>query len=363
MVRVQQGVRQLARLYAAGSTARVINLAHVAAKAQRLDESLQRPMFRNERLNSAFIVRHHLRREEQDFFETDRVEATKIILPIDQTDMRVGGRFVFVGAQDWRRELTSGVSSEIDSVDFMMLEHIAKLPSFDVFILKSWLEKIGHHVDAIYYELNEATLAKIYSILRQEMTVLISIALGDLASTSATDVLVGKLMAPAAGGGLEPLQRSLKIEQNEFDDCLFSWKGFIYYKSRMNEITQNIKPYAQQVSQWVRHPGRTKAEREMLERLQNMISRRLLENIRMSENLLNQYNESYRRLTVDKDPVSFREFLLRAPAMFEDLGGALGRVEHVVQFWNYRRGQAPMMRRQFDEDVDLLREFCSSLGL
>ena len=41
-------------------------------------------------------------------------------------------------------------------------------------------------------------------------------------------------------------------------------------------------------------------------------------------------------LTQNSDPTAFRDFLLKAPAMFNELGERLGGIEHILSFWRFR---------------------------
>jgi hypothetical protein len=48
------------------------------------------------------------------------------------------------------------------------------------------------------------------------------------------------------------------------------------------------------------------------------------------------YDNSYRELVENQDPVPFREFLLSAPALFCKLGDGLGGIQHIVSYWRFR---------------------------
>ncbi len=67
-------------------------------------------------------------------------------------------------------------------------------------------------------------------------------------------------------------------------------------------------------------------------------------------------------LTKQSDPASFRDFLLRAPAMFLSLGERLSGVEHVASFWRFRFPQRQMLRIGVDELVDIFMDFEVSLN-
>ena len=77
---------------------------------------------------------------------------------------------------------------------------------------------------------------------------------------------------------------------------------------------------------------------------------------------LNFYDNAYLGLTSRGDPAAFRDFLMAAPAMFNDLGERLGAIQHIVTFWQYR---FPASERQLvspDELVDILQDFEDGLA-
>ena len=89
-------IRNLDNLRGSASTARVLNLLRVSHEHGSSDGWRTAPLFGNPTLNRCLIIKHRLRRNEIDEFRVRRYVATKIILPIDGSDLRVGGRYLFV---------------------------------------------------------------------------------------------------------------------------------------------------------------------------------------------------------------------------------------------------------------------------
>jgi hypothetical protein len=51
------------------------------------------------------------------------------------------------------------------------------------------------------------------------------------------------------------------------------------------------------------------------------------------------------QLTQHADPGSFRDFLLKSPALFVSLGESVGGISHIVSYWEYRFPRAARARR------------------
>ena len=89
-------VRNLAHLEESASTARVLNLLRVYRRQRNNPAYSENPLFQSPTLNRSIILKHRLRRNERDLFFDARKTATKIIIPIDGAELKLGGRFVFV---------------------------------------------------------------------------------------------------------------------------------------------------------------------------------------------------------------------------------------------------------------------------
>ena len=77
---------------------------------------------------------------------------------------------------------------------------------------------------------------------------------------------------------------------------------------------------------------------------------------------LQVYDDAFRDLTVNSNPIAFRDFLLKAPEMFLTLGEKIGVISHIASFWRYRfpAGKPPVA--DLMEAVDILQEFEAGLG-
>jgi hypothetical protein len=94
-VAADRTVRFLSALGGA-STSRVLNLFRIATDNADNPEYLEKPLFLSPVINKCFLLKHRTRADETYLFASPKAVATKIIIPFDSTDLRAGGRSLFV---------------------------------------------------------------------------------------------------------------------------------------------------------------------------------------------------------------------------------------------------------------------------
>jgi hypothetical protein len=75
------------------------------------------------------------------------------------------------------------------------------------------------------------------------------------------------------------------------------------------------------------------------------------------------YDDAYADLTRNGHPQAFREFLLKAPLLFNELGERLGAIQHIISFWKFRFPQGARTRIEGEELSDILLDFEFSLNM
>src|ERR1700760_532059 len=103
-VTVDRSVRSLSGLGTASSS-RVLNLASIAVAQAENPLHGAAPFFESHIMNSSIILKHRLRADESYLFPENRAVATKIIIPFEKSDLKVGGRSFFVGQRGYMDSL------------------------------------------------------------------------------------------------------------------------------------------------------------------------------------------------------------------------------------------------------------------
>lgn len=355
-------VRNLEHLRRTASTARVLNLLNVAAEHGQTEEWVEKPMFKTPGLNTALIIKHRLRRNELDLFPGRRQIATKVVIPIDSADLKTGGRYVFVDQFGFERALLEAFGLSHDHPDIQTLRLMDRLPSLDPFLLREQLRRGGVEAAPCYFALSEADLDRMLTFVQQEIEPLVSLSLGggDVTSAGSIERMAAKILSNAPGDGMEVLGQTLRLQPEQYQEGVFCWKGFLYYKWSLNSMTADVASVADAVAQVKPSGPSDPAAREYIERGRHVLRSHILKTCVEVSRTLKIYDEAYAGLTQQGNPAAFRDFLLEAPAMFSRLGDQLGAVQHIVSFWSFRFGpKSPPVG--VDELIDIFMDFETGL--
>lgn len=359
-----RSIRNLANLRDSASTARVLNLSSVFREHGQTPAWSEAPLFRNPLLNRALIIKHRLRRDEMDRFRLRRHVATKIVLPIDAEDLRVGGRYLFIGEIGFEKTMHQAFGIGLDHPDLHTLQVISALPGLDPFLLREQLRRNGVTPAACYFNLSEADLGAMITFVGNEITPLVDLSMGpdaDLSAENPVSRLTDKILSNSAGDDLSALGQTLRLKPDEYEEGIFCWKGFLYYKWVLSGIIGDIGAVMEAV-RTTRPRGRATSQQYVaLDRGRETVRRRILATCDSTAAMLRVYDDAFRGLTQNGDPAGFRDFLRDAPRLFAKLGERLGAVQHIVSFWNYRIAPGKPMPSP-EELLDLLADFESSLA-
>lgn len=356
-----RAVRSLENLERSASTARVLNLLKIAKEHRHTDGWRDQPLFQTAALNSCLLVKHRLRRNETDVFRGRRQTATKIIIPIDNGDLKSGGRYVFVNQINFEMTLMDVFGIAPEHPDVTTLRLIDKLPSLDPFLLREQLRRSGIDPSPCYFALSEADLQKMMDFVKSEITPLVALSMGGAStSSSSIDRMAAKILSNAAGDGMDALGQTLRLNPEQYQEGVFCWKGFLYYKWCLRSMTSDVADVAERVAAVKPTGPMLQADREYIARGRDILRSRILRTCSEVRATLKVYDEAYASMTQHGNPLGFRDFLLEAPALFARLGDQLGAIQHIVSFWNFRFGPYAVAPGP-EELIDIFMDFESGL--
>ena len=353
-------VRSLIALEESASTARVLNL--VAARRQaKLDPSMnERPFFENSNLNGSIIVKHRLRPHELDLFHQPLSATTKIMAPIDATDLKLGARYLMVGQKDFDQAAFEmfGEGMRPGRRDRQVLDLIDELPSLDPFLLREHLKRNGIEPARRYFAISEPDLERMYAFVREQVMALVRLSSGQSSDSSfAATRLVDKLLSNSPDEGFGPLKEVLRLSDKDYADGVFGWRGFLYYKWVLTDLTPQLSGILKEVTE-IRTRGPNSLETtNYLPRARMRLEVAIAQAVKGVEKMLSVYDDAYSSLTVDGRPTAFRDFLLAAPDMFMSLGEQSGAVQHIASFWRFRFPQGKRLAVSPDELMDIFMDF------
>ena len=358
-------IRNLEGLKATGDSSRVLNLVSVWTQSGHLPEYYENPLFENRRLNRALILKHRLRNNEQDLFENPNLVGTKIVLPIDDRDWKLGGRFVFVGQKDYLTVLanTFGESIIYSARDREILDIMAGSPSLDPFLLKETLAKNSVIVSPCYFEISKPDGQAMNAFLKNEISKLVKhLNLSSDNINIYTERLVNKIMSGRVDDGLEHLRMAINLPEEDFSEGIFSWRGFLYYKWTHGNISKKMVPVMNSIMSLKPFGLMSESKKRRIKNSKIVLRKNIIDTINEVRETLSIYDESYRSLVVGNNPIIFRDFLISAPSLFIKLGYQLGMMNYICNFWNFRFDPRQATKSMdADELTDLLAEFQEGL--
>jgi hypothetical protein len=62
-------------------------------------------------------------------------------------------------------------------------------------------------------------------------------------------------------------------------------------------------------------------------------------------------------MTVDQNPAAFKDFLLKSPELFVDIGEHIGVASHLTSFWGFKFGQNQDTALGAADLLEVFREF------
>ncbi len=358
-------MRRLTALQESASTARVLNLGGSLRKTDVDPESLKPPFFTNPLLNRAIIVKHRVRPNEADAFNSPRQNATKILLPIDPKDLKLGAHYFFMGQKDFDSVTTSvfGRGLAPGEHDRQVLDLIDALPSLDPFLLREHLRRNGFEPARAYFNISDADLERMHAYVEAEITPLVAMSFqAELGSKAQAAKLVNKLLSSNAPDDLGPLRGVLMLGEREFLDGIFAWRGFLYYKWVQESLQRRTAQVTSAIELVQPRGPRDPESSAYIGPARNRICISVQKTVNSISQMLSVYDKAYQGLTQKGDPAGFRDFLLTAPAMFTNLGEQLGALQHIVSYWTHRFPTGKPAVASPQELMDFLIDFEDSLS-
>ena len=356
--------RSLIALEKSASTARVLNLLSTHRKLEPDADLKAKPFFRNPALNHAIIVKHRVRPNELELFAEPRAATTKIMVPIDTSDLRCGARFLLMGERDFDRsaEAAFGDSMQPGQSDRQVLDLLDQLPSLDPFLTREHLKRNGFEPARGYFAITDADVQRMNAFVRAEVMALVTLSAGQGGGGQAASRLTEKLLSSAPDSGFEPLRDTLHLKDKDYQDGVFCWRGFLYYKWVLAELAPRISRVMAEVQQVQPRGPRSAETSAYLPGARGRLSETIARTVASVDKMLDVYNCAYNSLTLEGQPMAFRDFLLAAPDMFMALGEQCGAVQHIVSFWRFRFQRGCATPVSPEELMDILLDFEDSLA-
>jgi hypothetical protein len=356
--------RDLAALQNTASSSRVLNLALLDLRHGTEPEHRAQPLFHSRQLNTAIIIKHRLRANERWDKAMKRLTATKVIIPFEAANLRIGGQAFFVGETNQATKLrgTAGIKDDDLQHDLRILEQIDALPSLDPFLMREQLRRNNHNAADTYFNISPGDLKRMQAFVAANIKQLVSMAFGMAGGGDSANRIAEALLSTQLDERLEPLRLTLRLEGDAFREGVFCWKGFLYYKWMLAEFLGDVARVVKEVDHLRITGPRDKSSMDYIAATQVKIRLNLRTEIQAARETIADYDHMFDDLVTHSKANAFRDFLLAAPVQFVQLGERLGNAAHVASFWHYRFPDPKHLVVTIEEALDILQDFESSLG-
>lgn len=361
---VDRSMRDLGRVEKTASTSRVLNMIAIANTSRNQPGYHENPFFSAERLNESLIVKHRLRSDEAGVLANDRSTGTKVILPFERTDLRIGGRSFLVGQKGWRDAVEDICGAYRNPErDILVLLALDELPSLDPFLVREQLKRRGLNIAPCYFTISEADIARMQNFVGRQVEILLDITRRNrLDGSSWSNRMIRSLLAPTPGDSIHPIRLALRLDPQDFEEGVFAWKGFLYYQWVLSELRPQLVPFLREILTTRAYGFRDRGLSQLLDQSRRRLVDRVNSVIEQVNGTIRGYEAAFSDLTRNGKPMAFANFLRHTPDMFIVLGEKLGALSHVTTYWRFRFPDGVAELVQQEELFEIVRDFEYTLG-
>ncbi|WP_323760378.1 hypothetical protein [Maricaulis sp.] len=332
----------LKRIVQGGTTTRIFDLYSIT-RAHADDLEFERgPVFQNRKLNHAFLIKHTVRPHERAMLTVDAAVVTKVIIPVSIDDLGMGGHTLFVeerrGLAKLRRflDVTVDGGENLDD-DLARLRELSKLPSFDPFLLSDRFLRHERPIDARYFQIAPKERKAMQAYVAKQIAGVVALAFGheNLADDDARALKFAvEIIEGEDTPKMNALRQTLGMTKEEFVDGMFGWKGVLYYRWKLNEATERLRRFVIEMDDVIIR-GVTAQERNQINEIRKLILKETRQRWAALVSVLDGFQEEFERFCRSGDPVTIRNFLLKADGYFYHFGSDLSALTHVTSYWEY----------------------------
>ncbi len=358
-------IRNLDHLNRTASSSRVLNLARLYVESREDEAWKDSPLFESSGLNRAIILKHTLRVDERHLFGYGRHTVTKIILPYDAFDLKLGGRSVFVRQTGYDNLMRSylGIEDMARNRDIKILNILDALPSLDPFLVREHLGRIGVRPSRLYFQISKGDLDAMAAFTASRIEELVHAALGSRREGLA-ERLGDKILSDKLDQELLPLKSALGMTAEAFYEGVMCWRGFLYYKWCFVELQDGVRELLAGLSGYRANGTHDTMLTNYLRRARPRLAKAAAKTLQEIGQTLESYDDVFNALARDHNPEPFRDFLLHGSPLFLKLGEKIGVLNHMVSFWRFRMTKAAENHARPLESIefaDILVDFEASL--
>ena len=352
-------VRSLASLDNVTSSSRVLNLNKIYKLNRHSEDYSARPIFTNPLLNRSIIVKHRLRPSERRLFTDGRNVATKVLLPLETMELKMGAQSIFVGEKDFENKLSALIKEKPYNIisDVATLNIIDDIPSLDSYLLIENFKKVGIRIADCYLNNSQSDNSAVQKFIMNEVSNLSKLISSSHNNNDKAKNLGFKLMSTDASSNTEELRQALKLEKADYAQGLFFWKAIIFYKWQIQKITPVCSSVFREMNKMKSIESASRSDLIKIKQLRNSVALKFANLCSVTDEYLYLYDAAYNKFLYNGNHTEFRTFLIESPFLFKKIGESFNDVAHIVNFWRNRAVKGHTSALILAQLTETLQEF------
>lgn len=302
----------LRKIVRGGATPRILDLWSVHRRYHATLEYAAKPFFRNVRLNAAFLLKHTVRPHDRPYLHTDNPVATKLIIPVSIDDLMMGGHSFFVEEKGFDRRLREflgvGPANAKFDADLERIKELAKLPSFDPFLLAERYANADRPVARFYFNISPGEQAAMLAHVTRQIFGIVNLAFNNEILTPEDDRakrFAKQLLDGGSDAKLSALRKTLGMSEDQYEAGLFGWKGILYYRWRIRQTRDELRRFLIELND-VTVRGATAEEHQEINDTRRAILGMVKDRWRALTSVTDDYDSIYNRFCQGCDPTAIR---------------------------------------------------------
>jgi hypothetical protein len=212
--------------------------------------------------------------------------------------------------------------------------------------------------------MSNADIERMRSFAGEQIQQLITLAFGGSNNQMSLSMkrMVDAILTKDTESRLDPLRVTLGLDGQQFEDSIFSWKGFLYFKWQFRGSMVKLQSLAGALDRVSLEGAIDRVLDTSISNQRTALKKAIQKAARGCVAILGLYDDAFNDLVEHGNAAAFRKFLLEAPRLFIELGHSMGVISHITSFWDYRFPNPNRLHMQASEFHEMLNEFLTSLS-
>ena len=305
---------------------------------------MKRPFFLQPILNRSILVKHNMRHGEESLDGTRRLNALKLIFPLDAANISFGARTILTSQCKLESLFERCFESDQTSTDrdLKLIGLLDNAPTLDPFLLQEILKQNGLDVAPCYLAANRHVLRHQTAIVNAEANPIVELfsASSPLLSSANEGYNSGHAMQTERLPNVHYVVDGNIERGQKLSECFSDWKVFLFYRLRLEELTSTTKHLLTSLERLRTNYG-TPQTTPLIERRRRGIYDTLASALSEAQLIVDDYNLLHYAVLNGARPILFRSLLLQSKMYFTALGWRISRLDDALGFWSAHAPGAP----------------------